>query len=263
MNALPAQLARLWRLSLLGYRALFAWLNPWDYVMVKIIEPVAQILFFALLGQFAGWDPAYFVLGNAIRLASVSGLYGAVLVMSEERSNGTLQPVIASATPIGQTLVARVALQGLDGLLTTALGLGIGFLFFGLDASQVVWLWLVPALLITSYAIAGLGLLVSTFGIFGVDLTFVMNFTYTLLLLFCGVNFPVAALPAPLQVLGHLLPLTHGLAATRAIVSGDLTDVAMHLLLEALIGLAYSLGGYLLFRYAEYRARVLGTLDFV
>lgn len=263
MSSLIQNVARLVRLSLLGYRALFAWLNPWDYLTIKVIEPLAQILFFALLGHFAGLDPAYFVLGNAVRLASVSGLYGCVMVMIEERMTGTLQLVIASTTPIGQTLLARMALQGLDGLLTTALGLSVGFLFFGLDASQVQWTWLLPALLITSYGIAGLGLLVSTFGVFGVDLDFIMNLTYTLLLLFCGVNFPVEAMPALLQLVSNLLPLTHGLAAIRSIVSGDLTGVAGQLALEAIIGLAYGLSGYLLFRYAEYRARVLGTLDLV
>lgn len=257
------RIGRLLRLSFLGYRALFAWLNPWDYVTVKVIEPIVQILFFALLGQFAGLDPTYFVLGNAVRLASVSGLYGCIMVMMEERMSGTLQLVVASATPISQTLVARMALQGLDGLITTGLGLGIGFLFFGLDASHVYWGWLLLALLITSYGIASLGLLVSVFGIFGMDLTFVMNFAYTLLLLLCGVNFPVAALPAPLQVVGNLLPLTHGLAAIRALVSGSFTGVYEQLALETLIALAYGIGGYLLFRYAEYRARVLGTLDLV
>ena len=263
MILLSETIARWLRLSLLGYRALFAWLNPLDYLTIKIIEPIAQVLFFTLLGQFAGLDPAYFALGNAVRLASVSGLYGCVIVMMEERMSGTLQLVIASATPIGQTLVARIALLGLDGLLTTLLGLGVGFLFFGLDVSQVDWVWLFMALLITSYAIAGLGLFISIFGVFGVDLTFAMNFAYTLLLLLCGVNFPVEALPLPLQLVANLLPLTHGLAAIRAIVAGESSNVLLNLGIEALIGLLYGLSGYFLFRYAEYRARVLGTLDLV
>jgi ABC-2 type transport system permease protein len=255
--------ARWLRLSLLGYQALFAWLNPLDYLTIKVVEPLAQLLFFTLLGQFAGLDPAYFALGNAVRLASISGLYGSVIVMSEERMSGTLQLVIASATPIGQTLVTRMALQGLDGVLTTLLGLGVSFLFLGLDANQVQWFWLLPALLITSYAIASLGLFVSIFGVFGVDLSFVMNFVYTLLLLLCGVNFPVTLLPPFLQVIAHLLPLTHGLLAIRAIVAGEMTGVLFHLCVETSIGLAYGVGGYLLFRYAEYRARVSGALDLV
>jgi ABC-2 type transport system permease protein len=251
------------RLSLLGYRALFSWLNPLDYLTIKILEPIAQLLFFTLLGQFAGFDPAYFALGNAVRLASISGLYGSVMVMIEERMSGTLQLVVASATPIGQTLVTRVALQGLDGLLTTGLGLAVSFLFLGLDTNQVQWLWLLPALLITSYAIAGLGLFVSTIGVFGVDLGFVMNFVYTLLILFCGVNFSITLLPPALQIIAHLLPLTHGLQAIRAIVAGNLTNVPFYLLLETLIGCGYGVSGYLIFRYAEYRARVQGTLDWV
>lgn len=259
----PSTLGRWFRLSLLSYRALFAWLNPLDYAVVKVMEPLAQLLFFTLLGAFAGLDPAYFALGNAVRLASVSGLYGCVVVMAEERISGTLQVVMASATPIGQTLITRMAMQGLDGVITTLLGLTVSFLFLGLDASQVQWAWLLPALLITSYAISSLGLLVSIFGVFGVDLTFVMNLVYTLLLLFCGVNFPITLLPAYFQVIAQLLPLTHGLFAIRTLVAGETTGVAMQLGLEALIGLTYGLSAYILFRYAEYRARVRGTLDLV
>ena len=162
MRSFLSTLDRWRRLSLLSYRALFAWLNPLDYVVVKIMEPLAQLLFFTLLGSYAGLDPAYFALGNAVRLASVSGLYGCVVVMAEERISGTLQVVTASATPIGQTLITRMAMQGLDGVVTTVLGLVVSFLLLGVDASQVQWLWLLPALLITSYAISSLGLLVSS-----------------------------------------------------------------------------------------------------
>jgi len=263
MIAFFSTLGRWLRLSLLSYRALFAWLNPLDYVIVKIMEPLAQLLFFTLLGAFAGLDPAYFALGNAIRLASVSGLYGCVVVMAEERISGTLQVVMASATPIGQTLITRMAMQGLDGVVTTLLGLTVSFLFLGVDASHVQWVWLLPALLITSYAISCLGLLVSIFGVFGVDLTFVMNLVYTLLLLFCGVNFPITLLPTYFQAVAQLLPLTHGLIAIRALVAGETAGVVTQLSLEALIGLGYGLSGYFLFRYAEYRARVRGTLDLV
>lgn len=263
MTSFLSTLGRWLRLSLLSYRALFAWLNPLDYVVVKIMEPLAQLLFFTLLGAFAGLDPAYFALGNAVRLASVSGLYGCVVVMAEERISGTLQVVMASATPIGQTLITRMAMQGLDGVVTTLLGLTVSFLFLGVDASQVQWAWLLPALLITSYAISSLGLLVSIFGVFGVDLTFVMNLVYTLLLLFCGVNFPITLLPTYFQAIAQLLPLTHGLIAIRTLVAGETVGVVTQLGLEALIGLGYGLSGYFLFRYAEYRARVRGTLDLV
>lgn len=263
MRTLAQSSGRWLRLSLLSYRALFSWLNPLDYLTIKILEPIAQLLFFTFLGQFAGFDPAYFALGNAVRLASISGLYGSVMVMMEERMSGTLPLVIASATPMGQTIVTRVALQGLDGLLTTALGLTVSFLFLGLDASAVQWLWLLPALLITVYAIAALGLFVSIFGVFGVDLGFVMNFVYTLLILFCGVNFSITLLPPALQFVAHLLPLTHGLLAIRAIVAGDLINAPFYLLLECSIGCGYGISGYLLFRYAEYRARVQGTLDLI
>ena len=260
---LPAWGGRFARQSVLTYLALFSWLTPRDYIVAKIAEPVAQIIFFSLVGIYAGEDPAYFALGNAVRLAAVSGLYGCSIMMMEERDSGTLPAIVAAAAPLSETFLARGMLQGLDGVLTSLIGLGVGAWLFGLDFSLVSWPWLITALLITSYAMTGLGTLVSTMGLIGTDLNLGMNAAYTLLLLLCGVNFPLASLPPPLQIAGKLLPLTHGLAAVRLLVEGTFTGVIPLLIREGLIGIGYTAIAFALFRVTEYRARVLGTLDLV
>ncbi len=255
--------ARFLRQSIFAYRALFGWLSPRDYLIMKVLEPITQILFFAVLGTFAGKDPAYFALGNAVRAASVSGLFGCTSVMLNERRSGTLQAVTASPTPLAQTFVARSLLQGVDGLSTIGVGFLLGAALFGLDFSQVHWGWLLLALLVTSYAMAGLGMLIATTGLVGTDLHLVTNMAYAALIVLCGVNFPVELLPRPVQILSSLLPLTHGLAAVRAIFAGELAAVPTLVLVEAGLGIVYAAAGFLLFRVAEYRARVLGTLDLV
>jgi ABC-2 type transport system permease protein len=256
-----ADIARFARLSTYAYRALLAWLTPRDYLLFKVVEPTSQIIFFALLGAFAGQDKGYFVLGNAVRIASLSALVGCCLNMVEERYSGTLMAVTAAATPVAQTFLARNMWQGVDGVVSILIGLGAGALLFGLDFSMVHWPWLIFALLITSYAMTGLGLLLSTCGLFVTNLDFIMNAGYGVLMVLCGVNYPVAELPALLRGVAYGLPLTHGLAAVRAIFLGDLAPVPMLLLREAGIGLAYSVVAYLIFRWAEYQARVQGQLD--
>lgn len=256
-------LLRFFRQSLFSYRALFGWLQPRDYLIMKVLEPATQIIFFSVLGAFAGKDPAYFALGNAVRVASVSGLFGCASVMLNERRSGTLQQVTASAMPLAQTFIARAALQGLDGLTTIAAGFLLGSALFGLDFSQVHWGWMLLALVITSYAMSGLGILVATSGLVGTDLNMTMNLAYATLIVLCGVNFPVEALPGPVQTVARLLPLTHGLEAVRAIFAGNLEQAPLLMLKEAGLGLLYGTGGYFLFRIAEYRARVLGTLELV
>ncbi len=262
-NNLLDSMHRFLRQSIFAYRALLGWLRPRDYLIMKVLEPATQILFFSVLGAFAGQDPAYFALGNAVRAASVGGLFGCASVMLNERRSGTLQSVTASATPLAQTFIARSALQGLDGLTTTAVSFVLGVTLFGLDFSQVHWGWLIVALLVTSYAMSGLGILVATSGLVGIDLNLTMNLAFSTLIVLCGVNFPVEALPPALQVVSRALPLTHGLAAVRSIFAGDLAGVPGKILIEAGLGMLYAAAGYLLFRVTEYRARVLGTLDLV
>ncbi|MBN1680172.1 MAG: ABC transporter permease [Anaerolineae bacterium] len=251
------------RQSLFSYRALVSWLNPRDYVLMRVLEPAFQIIFFALLGDFAGRPTSYFVVGNAVRLASVSGIYGCATVMGSERRSGTLQAIIASATPAWQTFIARSTMQIVDGLAPVIIGFALGGLFFDVDFGQVNWFWLAAALLVTSAAMSALGTSIGALGLIGTDINMVMNFVYAVLMVLCGVNFPVNQLPGAVQVISQLLPLTHGLQAVRHIFDGSLADVPGLIAVEAGIGATYLVAGYTAFRVAEHKARVLGTLDLV
>jgi hypothetical protein len=58
------------------------------------------------------------------------------------------------------------------------------------------------------------------------------------------------------------LPLTRGIAASRALIDGaSLTQVAPLIRGEAAIGVVYILLGYSLFRWFEFQARRRGTLE--
>jgi ABC-2 type transport system permease protein len=249
------------RQAFFAYRALFGWLNPQAYLVMKVLEPATQIVFFSALGSFAGRDPSYYALGNAVRVASVSGIFGCAMVMAGDRRAGTLAAVIASVTPAWETFVSRSIFQVMDGLTTVIVGFFIGGMFFGLDFGQVNWFWLVLALIATSYAMSGLGMLVGASGLVGTDINMVMNLAYAALIVLCGVNFPVSELPSVVQRISSLLPLTHGLEAIRHLFDGHLNDVPALLLTEIGLGTIYILGGFMVFHWAEQKARHAGTLE--
>ncbi|MDQ2983458.1 MAG: ABC transporter permease [Actinomycetota bacterium] len=61
------------------------------------------------------------------------------------------------------------------------------------------------------------------------------------MLLFCGVNLPLSALPGWMEAIGRCLPLTHGIAAAREVTAGaSLGSVGGLLWREALVGPAPS-----------------------
>src|SRR5439155_26147140 len=69
--------------------------------------------------------------------------------------------------------------------------------------------------LVSTAACTGFGLVVGAFGLRLRDVFIFSNPAYFLMLLFCGVNVPLSALPHWMQIVGSGMPLTHGIAAAR------------------------------------------------
>lgn len=82
------------------------------------------------------------------------------------------------------------------------------------------------------------------------------------ILLFCGVNIPLRELPGWIQVVGNLLPFTHGVEAVRQAADGaGFEKVGWLIGIEAIVGIAYAVLAFALFIYLERSARRNATLD--
>jgi ABC-2 type transport system permease protein len=244
-----------------AYRALFTWLTPGTYLILKILGPITQVLFFTLLGRATGGDPAYYIIGNSTQLAVTSGVFGVLHVIVTERRMGTLPQLMMVPTSNAVTFYGRSLFLIFDGLTSIAVGFAVGAMLFGLDFSNVNWLWLIAALLTTCFAVSGLGLTLGVIGLVGTDLNLLLNVALSAFLVICGVNFPVEELPRFLQSIAHLLPLTHGLVAVRATFAGQIAGVPGYIGWEAIIGCGYMVLGYAMFTYFERLARKQGTLE--
>jgi len=257
-----AQSARIFfSYSWFAYRALFTWLTPQTYLTLKILAPVTQVIFFTLLGRATGGNAAYYVIGNSTELAVTSGIFGVIQVIVTERRMGTLSQLMMAPTSSAVTFYGRGLFLILDGLTSIAVGFFAGAVLFGLDFAHVDWVGLVVALVITCFSVSGLGLTLGVMGLVGTDLNLLLNAALSLLLVICGVNFPIERLPGPIQVLAQVLPLTHGLVAVRAAFAGHTSDVLRWTVLEFVVGCAYFCLGYALFARFEYLARKRATLD--
>src|SRR5258708_2153029 len=76
----------------LSYVALFRWLQPTAYIASKIMLPLAQIVFFTLLGTYAtsASNSTFYIIGNAIQIIAVSGIFGVTMSIGGDRWDGTL-----------------------------------------------------------------------------------------------------------------------------------------------------------------------------
>lgn len=258
--------ARFYRHAHLSFKALFGWLNPGVYLMVMVINPLSQLLFFVMLAKYAfqGSNLAGYVVSNALLLCVMNAVFGMMTVINSDRQMGTLQLVVASpASKIG-VFFARAIFHIVSGLFTAALGLAFGMLIFGLTFSgeQLAWLGLVWTVSIS--AACGLGFVISSFALWSPSMHIWSNLLASVLLLFSGASFPRSHMPDWMYRLSEFFPLTRGVEATKLLIrTGDkeFTTILTRMAEEGLLGCGFFLLGILLFYYAEYLARVKGTME--
>ena len=246
------------RSTFLQYVALFQWASIRGYVAYKVLLPVTQIFFFVELGVYATGrqNALYFALGNALQLTANAGIFGVIATVANERQYGTLPLLLASPANRLVTFLSRAVVNVIDGIATVAVGLGIAVVLFGLDLHQANFALLGFCIVLISVTTAGLGLMFGSIGLVMRDAIIIANVVYYVLLIVCGINFPVSRLPGAIQVISYALPLTRGVQAARDAAAGaSFGQVAGLVAGEIAVGAAWALAGYALFRLLEGWAR--------
>jgi ABC-2 type transport system permease protein len=222
------------------------------------------MIFFVLLGRYASGKQSndFYVIGNALQTIAFSGIFGVTMSIGGDREEGTLAYLFGSPADRFLLFTGRSLLHILDGMLGAVIGFTWGVLLLGLKLSWGDLPALGVIILVASFSTSGLGMLMGCLSLITRNVMFVNNTVFFLLLVFTGANIEVTRLPGWAQALAQVLPLTRSIAAARRVVAGEtLSDVTALLLVEILIGLAYLLAGYFMFRWFEIMARRRGTLE--
>lgn len=250
--------------AVLSYIALFRWLHPPTYLASKILMPLTQILFFSFVGMYAtnSTNATFYVIGNAIHIVAINGIFGVTMSIGEERWVGTLPYLFATPANRLTMFLGRAFVHVFDGILGALIGLLWGVLLLGLDLSKANPATLLLTIVITTFSTCALGLLMGCLSLITLNVMFVNNTVYFLLMIFSGANVPLAQMPGWMQTISWMLPLTRGIASARQIIAGgDFASVAPLLAGEFAIGLVYICLGYSLFRWFEFQAKRRGTLE--
>jgi ABC-2 type transport system permease protein len=247
----------------ISYRALFNWISPLMYTTTMLGSPLFQVLFFTYLGRYAGNEgDLFFVVGNAVQVSAMSGIYGMTMGIANERQYGTLSPLLATPANRLAIFAGRALPFIANGLIVSAFGFGVGWLLLDFEPASGSIPSLAFVVVVTSCSCVALGMLIGSVGLRARDVFFGANLVYFLMLLCCGVNVDVDDLPGWLSAIGRCLPLTHGIEAAREVAAGaPLGDVGGLVLTEALIGLAYATAAYGLFRFFELEGRRRASLE--
>ena len=249
--------------GLISYRGLFNWIRPAIYIPTMLGSPTFQIIFFASLGRFSGvQDDTFFVVGNGVQVCAMSCIYGMTMSIANERQFGTLAALLGSPANRLAMFLGRGLPVIVNGLLVSAWGFLIGFLFLDFELTGGALPPLVLAVAATVVSCTALGMLIGSIGLRARDVFFASNIAYFLLLLISGANVPLAELPGWMQAIGRAVPLSHGIEAARGVAAGgSLGSVSDLILTELFIGLVYAVIAYALFRFFEAEGRRTSSLD--
>ncbi len=264
MHTLVVNLKLFLQGALLSYRALFAWLRPAVFLASMIFFPLGQIIFFTLLGIYATGpeNASFFLIGNAMQITASAGIFGVTMAIGGERWAGTLMYLFGSPANRLAIFTGRSMVPILNGVVQVLMGLAWGWLLGWVNFANTDPAALLLTIFVSTLSTACMGLLLGCLGLITVNVMFINNLVYFLLLLFSGANVPVSSLPQWMQYISWCLPLTRGIAAARLIVAGaPLAEVSGLLVGEFLIGVVYLVAGYSLFRVFERQAKQRGTLE--
>jgi ABC-2 type transport system permease protein len=256
--------------AVFSFRAQFDWLNPPMWLTMKLVLSLSQMAFFVFVGTFASTSSgvpvtqlvAFIAIGNALQSLSWNTVFSVINITGHDKWDGTLPLVLATPAHRLPLFIGRAMVHVLDGLLSVAIGFVFAAFLFGVNFGNADPLALSVTVLLTGFTMAGFGLLVGGLSFhFRNPMVFANIFTF-ILLIFCGVNFPVSDLPGFLQPLSYAFPLTYGTTAARNAIAGStIIEISPILAQQLVVGIIAMLIGYYFFKAFEQSARKTGKIE--
>jgi ABC-2 type transport system permease protein len=234
------------------------------WLTMKIVLPFSQMAFFVLVAQYGGRANMipFIAIGNAVQSLCWNTVFAVVNITGQDKWDGTLQLVLSTPAQRLPLFIGRAMVHVFDGLVSVAFSLIFAAFVFGVSFANADLFALVVVLLLTSLTMGGFGLLIGGLSFYFRDpMVFANIFTFVLLI-FCGINFEVQALPQGIQFVSYLIPLTYGVQAGRQVIDGSTLVGVSSLIGGMLITGLISYGlGYAFFRMFEKTARKTGRLE--
>lgn len=196
--------------------SLQSWMFGW---MLRI---VTNAFAWVLVGRILGSEQKlqFLLVGNALAAGASAALW-ASNATTWMRYDGIHTLLVAAPGSMLPAVVGRSSVWLLNGIATSTTTFLLLFALFGFRPPLERALWLLPLIvLVCSSTFAFATFLGALIGRHLQLRNFVLDITGTLFMAFCGVSVPLSFWPEPLRLVAQLLPLTHGLRATRLLLEG-------------------------------------------
>jgi len=178
---------------------------------------------------------------SAMNSASFEALYSGFARMHEQR---TWEAILNTPITLDDIVFSEVVWAASKSLLS---GMAVLLVIWGLGMAHTpLSLWILPLSLLVGLCFASLGLIVTALAPGYEFFMYYFTLVITPMVLLCGVFYPVDQLPAMLQHVSAVLPLTHAINLARPLLNDTIpanfiADIAV-LVGYALVGYYLSLG---------------------
>lgn len=195
----------------------------------------------AVLGNMGGTSyfaflAAGFVASSTMYAATFESLFSAFSRMHVQK---TWDAILNAPMTLEDVVAGEWAWAATKSLAAGACMLAV-IAVFGY-ASSLLALAAIPVVALVGLAFAGVGLSINALAT-GYDFfSYYMTLVLTPMMMLSGVFFPVAQLPAAVQMAAQALPLYHGVALARPLLAGEVPPA---ILLHVAVLLAYAIGGF-------------------
>ncbi len=266
--------------SWLGWQIESNWTDPLFFFAFSILKPVAGVLI--LVFMFNAVSPAgaaspiyaYIYLGNAFYIYVGAVMAGASYSILDDRERyRTLKYIYIAPVNIPLYLFGRAVARFVTGTIAVVVTLGAGVFFFKVPIhfSTANWPMFFAALALGVVCLAFMGIVLGTWTMtIRNEPWFLGDATAAALYLFSGAIFPISILPAWLQPVGFVMPMSYWLELIRRALLGAGADAfptfaafsnSQLFGILAAITAAFGLIAFFAFRYFDHAARESGMID--
>lgn len=125
-----------------------------------------------------------------------------------------------------------------------------------------ILMWFVIFLIMMPGAF-GIGSIFASIVLWAKEAGAMVNIARGIIMIVCGITFPISVIPDWLQMISKIIPITHGIEAARLIMLNGYTlkEASSPIFKTIIIGIIYIIIGRLFFAFTEYKAKTTGSFD--
>jgi lipooligosaccharide transport system permease protein len=158
--------------------------------------------------------------------ASFEGMYSVFTRMVPQK---TYEAILATPLEVDDILAGEMLWCGTKSLFSGVAILAVATLLGVVDSWQA--LWVIPVVFLIGLCFAGPAMIMSSLASNYDFFNYYFVLVVTPMFILCGVFYPIDTLPEAMQGVVQILPLTHAVILTRALVAGaELTEPVLHIM---------------------------------